>query len=70
MSRPRNSDGTFKSAFDVALEREEADWNAEINDKMAKGMTFDEAWVACGGSIISDEELFQLHARLRGDATS
>jgi len=57
MSRARNRDGTFKSAFDVELERQEAEWNAEIKAKMAEGMSFDEAWVASGGSIISDEDL-------------
>jgi hypothetical protein len=66
MSRARNRDGTFKSAADVALEREEAEWNAEIKRKMDAGMSFDEAWVASGGIIISDEEA----AKLRGDAKS
>jgi|GEM_PF-3831154 len=55
--RPRNPDGTFKSAFDVALEREEADWHAEIKAKMDAGLTFDEAWTAAGGSIVPIEDI-------------
>jgi hypothetical protein len=69
MTRARNSDGTFKSSFDAALEREETSWNAEIKAKMDEGMTFDEAWVAAGGSIISDDELRALHAKLHGNAS-
>jgi hypothetical protein len=57
MTRARNRDGTFKSAFDVELERQEAEWNAEIKAKMDGGMSFDEAWIASGGSIISHDEL-------------
>jgi hypothetical protein len=57
MIRARNRDGTFKSAFDIELERQEAEWNAEIRAKMDAGMSFDEAWVASGGSIISIDDL-------------
>jgi len=62
MSRARNRDGTFKSAFDVELERQEAEWNAEIKAKMDEGMTFDEAWVAAGGRIISIDDLHKEQA--------
>ena len=50
--RHRNKDGTFKSALDVQIERDEAEWNAEIRAKMDASMTFDEAWIAAGGQII------------------
>ena len=36
------------------IRRQEAEWNAKIAAKMATGMSFDEAFVACGGTIIED----------------
>ena len=40
--------------LDAACRQFEAEWNAEISAFMAKGMTFDQAYVAAGGIIISD----------------
>ena len=40
--------------LDAAIRRFEAEWNAEISALMAKGLTFDEAYVAAGGIIIPD----------------
>ncbi len=64
MNRPRNPDGTFKSAFDVALEADEAEWNGKIRARMDAGMTFDEAWVAEGGQIIPIESICAPTVRL------
>jgi len=64
-SRPRNANGTFKSSFDDDLDK----FCADIKSKMDAGMSFDEAWIAAGGSIISDEELCNEHANSRKDAS-
>ena len=40
--------------LDAAIRKFEAEWHAEISALMAKGMTFDEAWVAAGGLIVDD----------------
>jgi hypothetical protein len=39
--------------FYAELKRLESEWNKEIAAFMAKGMSFDEAWVAAGGTIIA-----------------
>ena len=56
MSRARNPDGTFMSAEDAFLERQEAEWNAEIGRLMATGLSFDEAHIAAGGEIFADAD--------------
>lgn len=56
MSRARNSDGKFMSKFDASLAVQEAQWHAEIKEKMDAGLTFDEAWIAAGGDIIPTSE--------------
>lgn len=40
--------------FDAWLKREEDKFHDEVRAFMAKGMSFDEAWVAAGGMIIPD----------------
>jgi hypothetical protein len=52
----RNKDGTFKSAADADLERQEAEWHAEVKAKMDAGLSFDEAWIAAGGDIMATSE--------------
>lgn len=37
--------------LDAMIRRDEAQMNADVRAFMDKGMTFDEAWVAAGGSI-------------------
>lgn len=34
------------------VRKEEAKWHAEVKAYMDRGMSFDDAWVAAGGSII------------------
>lgn len=46
--------------FDAMLRREEAKMNAEVRILMNKGMSFDQAWVASGGAIYSDQELAKI----------
>jgi hypothetical protein len=36
------------------LKHLESEWNKEVAAFMAKGMNFDEAWVAAGGTIVPD----------------
>ena len=45
--------------LDAACRQFEAEWNAEISAFMAKGMTFDQAYVAAGGIIIPDISLLR-----------
>jgi hypothetical protein len=40
--------------MDADIRRQEKEWHAEIDALMAKGMSFDEAWVAAGGLIVDD----------------
>lgn len=52
------------------IDRQEKEMYAEIGDLMKTGLSFDEAWIASGGQIWTDEELrtVALLAQLRGAA--
>jgi hypothetical protein len=75
-TRARNPNGTFKSALDVQMENDEAEMYANVKAKMNAGMTFDEAWLACGGDIIPTIwtslgdiiELRDAYAKVRGSS--
>lgn len=53
-ARSRNRDGSFKSAADADLDRQEAEWNQEIRAKTQSGMSFEDAFVSSGGIIVPD----------------
>lgn len=44
--------------FYAEIDRQEAKFHAEVRNLMvARGLTFDEAFVACGGTIVDDEKI-------------
>lgn len=46
--------------IDAFVRKCESEMNAEVKTFMDKGMAFDDAWIAAGGMIYSDEELARL----------
>lgn len=45
------------------INRQEKEWYKEIDALIAKGMSFDEAWIAAGGAIINDDEVELMRQR-------
>ncbi len=43
--------------LDAWIRKAEAEFHAEVTAHMTRGLTFDEAYVAAGGAIYSDEDL-------------
>lgn len=46
--------------FDMKIKKMEREMYAEVGSLMDKGLSFDEAWVAAGGEIYTDDDLRRL----------